>query len=178
MRKYEPRVGETIDQAYQMMVQEKDKHNEECMCHFNGKELTTEMTLDECYLAVIGKTKAEVQEELREAEGAFKRRREEFLSHVQEYIDANIERARGLVSEEDFEDYKEVADVRFRDIYEGMEMNALLDILEVYRDTDGDIDSCKRLFDAQGHSGMSAQLTAALADKFVSLGIGKYLLGE
>ena len=178
MRKYEPRVGETIDQAYRMMLQEKDWHGEECMCLFNGREITSEMTLDECYLAVIGKTKAEAQEELREAEGAFKRHREEFLSHVQEHIDANIERARGLVSEEDFEDYKKAADVRFRDIYEGMEMNALLDILEVYRDTDGDIDSCKRLFDAQGHSGMTAQLTAALADKFVSLGIGKYLLGE
>lgn len=178
MRKIEPIAGSTIDQAYFDMVREKENHNEECMCSFNGKEITSEMTLDECYLAVIGKTKAEVQDELREAEGAFKRHREEFLSHVQEYIDANIERARGLVNKEDFEDYKTVANVRFRDIYEGMEMDALLDILEYYKDTDGNIDGCKRLFDNQGHSGMSAHLTAALADRFVSPGIGKYLLDE
>lgn len=178
MRKIKPTAGSTIDQAYFDMVREKENYNEECMCSFNGVIITSEMTLDECYVAVTGKTVNEIREWQRDADEVYRRRRAEELSKLPERIDANLERARELLSDEDFDEYKQVADVRFHDIYEGMEMDAVLDILEYYKDTEGNIDGCKRLFDSQGHSGMSARLTAALADRFVSLGIGKYLLGE
>lgn len=54
--------GTTIDEAYHSLQIRRNKPIKSYV-EFNGKVLISEMTLDECYLAIVGKTKSEFEQD-------------------------------------------------------------------------------------------------------------------
>lgn len=66
MKEIEMYPGVNIDYAYEQLKKYKQKTSEDCFCKFNDKELYSSETLDEMYLKVTRKTKAEFDKDLQD----------------------------------------------------------------------------------------------------------------
>lgn len=80
---------------------------------------------------------------------------------IQDYI----ERGHKVIDKALWKEYDKIVPIRVKDLYCGMELGAFLEIVESYNEKK-DLKECYRLFDKQGHSGMSASLVASLIYKF------------
>lgn len=141
---------------------------------FNGTEINTDMSIDDCYIAILGRTKLEQAEKERKEREEYKRKEEEFKAKIPQLIEEYKERAKSYIKEEDWGYLCEILPIRFSDMYHGMEMDAMLDIIKLYKETN-DMDKCAKLFYDQGHSGWSAGLVRELVKRFHSDELGKYV---
>lgn len=73
--------------------------------------------------------------------------------------------------------WEEVVPIRLNDLYEGMELVALKEIVEAYNDGKTR-EEIKEIFRNQGHSELSRGLMCALVCNFIDKELGEYLNKE
>ena len=166
MKEIELYAGCNIDKALEIVKREAADAGEVCFAKFNGKEVYSTDTTDEAYMRLLGKTKAEFDEDQRKWREDYHRREEEFKARIPKLTETYRKRARGLVIESELEHWDEVVPIRLGDCYHGMELGQTLDICKIMRDetltADERLHKAYDLFMESGHSGRSAHITAQM----------------
>jgi len=162
--------GCNIDEALLMLQQVAEKSGEQCCGEFNGKTLFSTDTLDEAYMKVTGKTKAEHDLHVKQWLDEQKRQREEHEARIPKLTEMYRQKARGLVLDDTLEYWDKIVPIRLGDIYRGMELGNVLECCRVMRDESLNREERLRkaygIFSDAGHSGNSATLTMAMLRKF------------
>lgn len=170
MKIKEFRAGMSIDAAYKFLCEASQECGQPTVGEFNGKVLASDMTLDECYMKVTGKTKAEFDAETKRQVEEYERKEREHKEHIPAIVEKYKEEAKGLIKEEEWDYFLKVLPIRVGDLYHGIEIQNMLEIINVLKENKDDerkaLDAAGKVFDEQGHSGMSAGLVAQLVRKF------------
>ena len=166
MKKIELFAGCSIDAAYD----ELHKSSEPCYAVFNGKEITSEDTLYEMYLKIVGCSKAEFEKRQKQWHDDYVKREEEHKAKIPELTEVYRKKARGIILEDKLELWDKCVPIRLGDLYHGMELDATLEISKIMGDETIDFEARMKnaydLFQKQGHSGMSAGLVMSMLREF------------
>lgn len=158
--------GISVGDAISELKQVKETHGYTTYGSFNGHILTSDMTEDEAYNLVIGKTKAECETYMQETIDRINKRDEEHKKNIPNLIEEWCKRARGIVREDQLSFWDEIVPVRLDDLYHGMELGATLELVEMLDVKQCTMEEAKEAFIKQGHSGMSAGLVASMVGVF------------
>lgn len=158
--------GDTIDDAIKELKATANKYRTVVSGSFNGKMINCDMTVDEAYKLVTGKSKEELEAAFRKQQEEFKRAEEEHEIKIPSMTDEFRKKARGVVREEKLSKWDEIVPIRLGDLYRGIELEHTLTLVKML-----DIDKChveeaKKEFYKQGHSGMSAGLIFVMMKEF------------
>lgn len=163
-------AGTNLDKAIDLLKMEAEKACEPCFGEFNGKVLYSTDTVDEAYIKVLGKTKAEFEEGQRKWKEEYDRAEREHQARIPQLTEHYRNAARGLVLDSELEYWDEIVPIRLGDIYHGMELQQVLDCCKIMRDESlvysARMEKAYDVFMAAGHSGMSANLTMAMLARF------------
>lgn len=169
MKKIEFAPGINLDKAYQEL-----QKNAPCYGEFNEKTLYSTDSLDEVYVKVTGKSKAEHDEYIRKMHEEYDRKEAEFKAKIPQLTEDYRKRAIGIIPEEYLELWNEIVPIRLNDLYHGMELDCWLELVAVLNDTSKKqlerFEICRDLFFKQGHSGMSGGLVLTGLRRFHPLG--------
>lgn len=169
MKKIEIYTG-TIYDAMQRLYNEEKTANETCYCEFNGKQLYYTDTMDEAYMKIVGMTKAEFDKKEEEWHKNYERELAEHKAKIPQLTEEYRKKARGLVLDGTLDFWDKIVPIRLDDLYRGMELQNTLDICSIMRDDsltyDERLRKAYKCFMDEGHSGMSASLTASMIKKF------------
>lgn len=167
-------AGETIDTAIEKLKKISEEKNDICSAKFNGKVLYSTDTVDDAYLKVIGKTKAEFDKSVKEWQENYERELAEHKARIPQLVEEYKEKAKGLILEGTEDEWNRIAPIRLGDLYRGMELQQTLDICQIMRDEEVPYNERLKkaydLFMESGHSGNSACLMASMLRKFCPYG--------
>ena len=170
MKEIEFYAGDTIDTAWKKLLRESADCGDTCFGMFNDKEIRSTDTLDEAYVKVLGKTKAEFDDAVKKEREEYERKKKEHEDNIPNLVPEYCEKARGVILEDQYEFWDKIVPIRLRDLYRGMELDATLDLCKIMRDESVGYDERIRkaydTFMGQGHSGMSASLVASMLKTF------------
>ena len=170
MKKIEFYPGESIDSAWKKLLRESAECEDTCFGMFNDKEIRSTDTLDEVYVKISGKTKAEFEDMVRKEQDEYERKKKEHEDNIPNLVPEYCEKARGVILESQYEFWDKIVPIRLRDLYRGMELDATLDLCKIMRDESVGYDERIRkaydTFMGQGHSGMSASIVASMLRAF------------
>ena len=170
MKEIEFYAGDTIDTAWKKLLRESADCGDTCFGMFNDKELRSTDTLDEAYVKVLGKTKAEFDDAVKKEREEYEREKKEHEDNIPNLVPEYREKARGVILEDQYEFWDKIVPIRLGDLYRGMELDATLDLCKIMRDESVGYDERIRkaydTFMGQGHSGMSASLVASMLKTF------------
>lgn len=162
--------GTNLDEAIDLLKKEAQKASEPCFGKFNDKDIYSTDTVDEAYMKVLGKTKAEFEEGQRKWIEVYDRAEREHRARIPQLTEHYRNAARGLVRKEQLEYWDEIVPIRLGDLYRGMELQQVLDCCRIMRDESlvftARLEKAYDVFMAAGHSGMSANLTLAMLARF------------
>ena len=170
MKEIEFLAGSNIDTAWKTLLRESADCGDTCFGMFNGKEIRSTDTLDEAYMKIMGETKEQYDKEMQDWRDEYERKEKEHKDSIPSLVPSYCNRARGVILEDQYDEWDKIVPIRLGDLYHGMELDATLSLCKIMRDESLDYD--KRLrkaydeFMNQGHSGMSAGLVAAMLRKF------------
>lgn len=157
----------TLDQVVFILEQYK-KEGKLVYGEFNGKRLSSTETLDEIYMKVIGMNKSDYkkyqEDKYKEFYKRMERDKQKAISRIPEWNRKGCE----AFSKDKWKYWLEIVPIRARDLYNGMELDCVLEIQKYLKD--GDFKSAKSCFLGQDHSGMSASLTRELIREFCTNG--------
>lgn len=173
MKEIEMYPGVYIDYAYEQLKKFKQETGEDCFCKFNGKELYSSEALDEMYLKVTRKTKAEFDKDFQDKHNEYLRREAEFHAKIPQLAIEYRQRARGIIPNKHLEYWDEIVPIRLNDLYKGFELDCLLKLiseLNTDKPQEERFKNCLQMFIDQGHSGMSASLMFSGLSQFHDLG--------
>lgn len=91
------------------------------------------------------------------------------MSLNQKTIEEYIERGKEFIIKGKEKEWENCVKARVNDLYGGIEVKNALEITESYRDKK-DEDVIKKIFDDEGHSGMSASLVFAIIEQLFTDG--------
>ena len=170
MREVEFYPGQDINDAWKSLLEESIKTGEVCYGKFNDTEIRSTDSLDDAYMKIMGKTKAEYEKEMQDWRDEWDRHKEEHKSRIPELSEVYKKAARGVIREDQYEYWDKIVPIRLGDLYEGMELGSTLDLCKIMRDESLSYDERLRKaydeFNNQGHSGMSAGLVASMLRTF------------
>lgn len=170
MKKIDLFPGANLDKAIEILKMEAEQASEPCFGKFNDKILYSTDTIDEAYMKVIGKTKAEFEDEQRKWIEEYDRAEREHRAIIPQLTEKYRNEARGLVRKEQLEYWDKIVPIRLGDLYHGMELQQVLDCCKIMRDESlvlaERLEKAYDVFMAAGHSGMSANLTMAMLARF------------
>lgn len=168
-------AGCNLDKALSSVKEVAEKTGDVCCARFNGVKIFSTDTVDDAYKKVLGKTKAEFDEDMRKLSEAFVEQEREFKAKIPELIENYRKAARGLVREEELKHWDNLVPYRLEDIYHGMELQQVLDCCKIMRDESlvysARLEKAYDVFMAAGHSGTSANLTMAMLERFCPHGV-------
>lgn len=148
--------GNTVKECHQELVDRAEKSKCLIKGSFNGKLLTSSMSLNDCYVAVTGITEDEYNnKKLQEIEER-KRFRESIPSITKEYL----EKAKGIIEDDKIELWEFIVNKSLNGIYQGLELDATLNLIKALKNSS--FEETAELLDSQGHSGMSMMLVLSL----------------
>lgn len=163
-------AGTNLDEAIEILKKEAEQASETCFGKFNGKILYSTDTVDEAYMKVLGKTKAEFKEGQRKWKEEYDRAEREHQAKISKLTEKYRNEARGLVLDSELEYWDEIVPIRLGDLYHGMELQQVLDCCKIMRDESlvyvARLEKAYDAFMSAGHSGMSANLTMAMLARF------------
>ena len=167
--------GTNLDEAIDWLKKEAEKADKPCFGKFNGKEIYSTDTVDETYMKVLGKTKAEFEEGQRKLKEEYDRTEREHQARIPQMMEKYRNEARGLVLDSELEYWDEIVPIRLGDLYHGMELQQVLDCCKIMRDESlvysARLEKAYDVFMSAGHSGMSANLTMAMLARFCPHGV-------
>ena len=125
---------------------------------FNGKWLYSDMTTDEIYLEVTGKTKQDFEDDCREARLKYEREKEEFRANAPSIIEKYKRLGEGIIPFDKIESWNNIVEESIiNGIYEGADLDATLEILK-HRDN---VNKARETFINQGHSNISSGIVCS-----------------
>ena len=128
-----------------------------CM-EFNGTILYSDtVTVDNAYMAICGKSKAELDRQQEEWRDEQRRKDEEHKARIPELIEEWKEKGHKILDEKYWSWWDEILPIRLGDLYKGMELGMCLDIVSILNNGCA-LDDAKTVIDNQGHSYMSYHL--------------------
>lgn len=168
-------AGANLDKAIEILKKKAEQASEPCFGKFNGRTLYSTDTVDEAYMKVLGKTKAEFEEGQRKRREEYVRAEREHQARIPQLTEKYRNEARGLVLDSELEYWDKIVPIRLGDLYHGMELQQVLDCCKIMRDQSlvlsARLEKAYDVFMAAGHSGMSASLTMAMLRRFCPHGI-------
>lgn len=167
-------AGANLDQAIELLKHEAEQAGEPCFGKFNGKEIYSTDTIDEAYIKVLGKSKAEYEEGWRKWREEQDRLEREHQDRIPKLTEQYRKEARGLVLDNELEYWDEIVPIRLGDLYHGMELQQVIDCCKIMRDESlvfsARLEKAYDVFMAEGHTGLSAGLTMAMLRRFCPYG--------
>jgi hypothetical protein len=160
--------GDGIEECFRRLGEYSRVMNCDTFGVFNGKRIFSTDTLDEVYFKLTGKNKEEnekADEKLRED---YRRKKEEHKAKIPQLTAEYIEKANGIIREDKMDYWRKCVPVRLRDLYEGMELGATLELAPMLKT--GDFEKAEGVLRDQGHSGMSHSLVLSMLAEFVENG--------
>ena len=155
-----------LDGAIKRLKDEAEKNCCVCWAEFNMEKIYSTDSVDEAYLKVCGCTKAERDAKEKQWHEEYERKEQEHKANIPALTEKYRQEARGLVIEEELEYWDEIVPIRLGDLYHGMELGCTLSLIRVMKEESIPLDErlvkAHRVFDSQGHSGMSAGLMFAM----------------
>ena len=167
-------AGMSIDSAYGHLKEvEANWHGKvKTFGMFNEVEINSDMTLDECYIAITGGTKEAFDRRRAEEHEKYLKHKEEHMKRVPALCAEYLETAKktGLVDPEKLEAFELCLPAQVASMYEGYQITSMFEInkilVENQNDPDKAIKLATELFDNQGHSGFSASIVASLVREY------------
>lgn len=151
-------------------VNELKSHKELVCGSFSGQMLYSDIDdLDSAYVKIIGKTKAEFDEEERIREERYKEQQRKHLEAIPELTKEWIAKGNTILDEKYHELWAECVPIRLDDLYQGMELGACLEIVEQLNKGES-LENVKPLIENQGHSGTSFSLVCSMIISFCDRG--------
>lgn len=152
------------------ILQNYNKKGRKVFIDFNGHKLYSDtVTMDGAFLEVTGKTKKEHDDYLEEKHREYERAEAGHKAKIPTLIPMYVEKGHKLLKEKYWELWEQCVPIRLNDLYHGWELDCCLDIIKVLQE-ENDFEKAKELFSNQGHSGMSAGLTASMIGSFCGNG--------
>lgn len=165
-RKIEFMAGQNIESA----IKELKEHKDLVCGTFNGKILYSDIDdLDSAFKKVTGKTKSEFDEAERKRQKAYNDENKKHKDAIPELTKEWIEKGKNILDEKYIELWNKIVPIRLKDLYEGFELGACLDIIKELNN-DCELDVAKSIIDKQGHSGMSFGLVCSMIKEFCDRG--------
>lgn len=135
---------------------------------FNGHRLySANITIDSAYLEVVGKTYDEFKEEEEKWLEEFEKKEKAKRQAAQEKIPYWIEEGKKHIPAGLWGEWERCVNIRANDLYNGMELDAFLDIVKAIEDgtakTENDVE---KILDDQGHSGSSYGIMKSMLSSF------------
>lgn len=162
--------GSSLDAAIaklQEAIQENPK--EVFYIDFNGHKLTSDKTTDECYLEVVQCTRAEYKAKQEKQKDKYQKELEEHEAAIPRLTEEWIEKGKQFLQEKYWELWAKIVPIRLNDLYRGSELKATQEIIKILnksQNLDEVFDEAEIMFEAQGHSGMSASLVLSMVASF------------
>ena len=158
-----------IDDAVKQLQKHKEK-GELVYGVFNGKELYSDVDdLDSAYIKVLGKTKAQSDEDDRKWHEEYDAKKAAHKAAIPQLTKDWIEKGNAILAEQYRELWAKCVPIRLNDLYEGMELGACLEIVKELNDNCG-LELAKGIIEKQGHSGMSFGLVRSMVASFCDRG--------
>lgn len=137
---------------------------------FNGTMLYSDtVTMDDAYLKIVGKTKAQHDADLEERHIRYEQELKEHKEKIPELTEFWISKGNKVLSEDRQKLWAECVPIRLDDLYRGMELGNCLAIVEILNNG-GTLDEARDEIYKQGHSGMSASLVCSMVRAFADRG--------
>ena len=137
---------------------------------FNEKRLYSDtVTMDNAYLEVTGKTKAEFDKAQQEWHDNYNKAKKEHENNIPQLTEKWKIRGREILTEDKWEYWDEIIPIRLNDLYEGMELGSCLDIVKILNN-DKSLEEAKQEIEKQNHSGMSWGLVCLMVKEFCERG--------
>lgn len=166
--------GMTVDEVHSDLQHRRDK-SIKSYAEFNGKVLISEMTLDECYQAVVGKTKSEFEQDKL---NQFKAQHEERTLKKHKILIRVVE-SQVIFNDQYNVNYNDFVSSLISNyhtsIYDLMEYDACLDIMIAINKKLGEfkkqkdiVNHIENLLEEQNHSGSSYQIVQSLLKRFTN----------
>jgi len=163
-------AGNTIDTAMNDLMEYRKKGFLACG-DFNGKTLYSDKDdINSAYLKITGKSKSEFDEARRKEQEEYKRKQQEHKDRVPELTQEWITKGNKILDEKYREKWASVVPIRLDDLYQGFELKACLDIINILNN-DGTLEDAKCEIKKQGHSGMSFGLVCSMVSAFCERGV-------
>ncbi len=168
-RKIEFSPGESIEKAISYLSRFKES-GELVFGEFNGHKLYSDIDdMDSAYLKIIGKTKAEFDEDRRKEHEEYKEKERKHKESIPQLTKEWIEKGNAVLDEEYHSEWARCVPIRLDDLYQGMELKACLDII-IELNSGCTLDKAKEIIESQGHSGMSFGLVCLMVKSFCKRG--------
>jgi hypothetical protein len=137
---------------------------------FNGTILYSDtVTMDSAYLQIVGKTKAEFDEEQKKIKESIEKRELEHKQNLPNLTKFYIKKAQGILKSNKLKEWNRIVPIRLNDLYEGMELKCTLDIGEILNKSNS-FNDAKAELNNQGHSGLSYSLVCTMIKDFCNRG--------
>ncbi len=163
-------AGSSIEDAFQQL----SGHDGYCYCDFNTHILTSDMSLDDMFLEVTGKTKAEYDKDEKARAEEYDRELEAHKNNIPSKAQEYIQKAQGIIDPKFMALWEEIVPIRLDDLYRGMELGCTLDIVLILNQKDKSqqdiFEQAKVEIEGQGHSGMSFGLMCGILRAFHDMG--------
>lgn len=171
-------AGCTIEEAVNELLYYKNK-GIKVYGDFNGHKLYSDIvTIDSAYKEITGYTKEEYDAQNKKRIEAFQKQFEEDKEKAIQKIPFWIEEGEKLFSKDKLCRWKEIVPIRANDLYHGFELDCILEIEKILnKKTKTSFLHAKKIFERQGHSGISYRLVYILIKEFCTDGdeFAKYL---
>lgn len=165
--------GNTIDQVYEQLQVERRIGNK-YQITFNGQTINCDMTIDQCYQLIVGKTKAEYEDELKKRAEQYKKEKEEHKAKIPELTEKWLKWGSENLPQDKQELWEQCVPIRLDDLYQGFELTCFKEIFESYKNGDSK-EKIKKIMEDQGHSGMSWGLMCSIIHTFLDEKLADYL---
>ena len=154
LNKIEFSAGQNIESAYRDLQEYAPSYGE-----FNDHTIYSYETLDEIFQKIVGMTKDEYYKYAKEEERKYQEQLKTHKEKIPELILYYKDKARGIIPEDKLEFWDNIVPIRLNDLYQGIELQCLLDIITILNDEnktkEDRFNNCYELFYKQGHSGTS-----------------------
>lgn len=162
-------AGYTIEKAVNELLQYRAK-GKMVKVKFNEVMLYSDtVTMDDAYLQIVGKTKAQHDDSVEEQQLKDKQELKDHEEKIPELTEHWITKGNEVLSEDRHQRWADCVPIRLGDLYRGMELGCCLDIVKILNDG-GTLEAAKAEIEKQGHSGMSFGLVCAMVNTFADRG--------
>lgn len=157
LNKIEFSAGQNIESAYRDLQEYAPSYGE-----FNDHTIYSFETLDEIFQKIVGMTKDEYYKYAKEEEEKRQQELKTYKERIPELTTYYKDKARGIIPENKLKYWDRIVPIRLNDLYRGMELQCLLDIITILNDEnktkEDRFNNCYDLFYKQGHSGTSGMI--------------------
>lgn len=146
--------GSTLEECVNALLKFQNR-GESVVVDFNGHKLySCDVTMDNAYMEVLGKTKAEHDKAMEEWRENYRKQEEKDKAEAEAKIPEWIKKGEEFIYPERAEEWKKCVEARASDLYHGMDLDAAIEIMEKL-ESGATLDEAKELLDSQDHSGAS-----------------------